>query len=76
MTCTWPCSSIRPAINYVQVFDAFTATALGDGRTAPSPCTITTKPVCEEFDPAYLASGALTYIVQRGSRRCARRTLI
>jgi hypothetical protein len=53
------------AINYVQVFDAFTATALGDGRTAPSGCTVTTKPVCEEFDPAYLASGALTYIVQR-----------
>jgi hypothetical protein len=53
------------AINYVQVFDAFTATTLGDGRTAPSTCTVTTKPVCEEFDPAYLASGALTYIVRR-----------
>lgn len=53
------------AINSVLVFDAFTATTLGDGRTAPSSCTVTGKPVCEEFDPAYLASGALTYVVQR-----------
>jgi hypothetical protein len=53
------------AINYVQVFDAFTARTLGDGRTAPSPCTVTDKPVCEESDPAYLASGALTHVVQR-----------
>jgi len=56
---------LTAAINYVRVFDAFKARTLSDGRTAPSPCTVTGKPVCEEFDPAYLASGALTYVVQR-----------
>ena len=56
---------LTAAINWVPVFDAFTATTLSDGRTAPSSCTVTDKPVCGEFDPAYLASGALTYIVQR-----------
>jgi hypothetical protein len=53
------------AINNVLVFDAFTATTLSDGRIAPSSCRVTSKPVCEEFDPAYLASGALTYVTQR-----------
>ena len=55
------------AINSVLVFDAFTARTLGDGRAAPSTCTVTDRPVCEEFDPAYLTSGALTYVVQRTS---------
>jgi hypothetical protein len=59
---------LTAAINYVQVFDAFTARTLGDGRTAPSPCTVTDKPVCAQFDPAYLASGALAYVVQRIAR--------
>ncbi|HUB23174.1 MAG TPA: hypothetical protein VMA97_12300 [Streptosporangiaceae bacterium] len=53
------------AINSVLVFDAFTARTLSDGRAAPSSCRVTNKPVCEEFDPAYLASGALTYVTQR-----------
>ena len=26
------------------------------------------NPSCEEFDPAYLASGALTYLIQRTAR--------
>jgi hypothetical protein len=56
---------LTAAISRVLVFDAFTARTLGDARTAPSPCAVTSKPVCEEFDPAYLASGALTYVVQR-----------
>jgi hypothetical protein len=55
------------AINYVQVFDAFTARTLAGGRTAPSTCPVAGEPGCEEVDPAYLASGALTYIVQRVS---------
>jgi hypothetical protein len=53
------------AINSVLVFDAFTARTLSDGRAAPSSCRVTNKPVCEEFGPAYLASGALTYVTQR-----------
>jgi hypothetical protein len=53
------------AINSVLVFDAFTATTIRDGRAAPAPCTITPSPACGEADPAYLASGALTYLIQR-----------
>jgi hypothetical protein len=52
------------AINSVLVFDAFTATTIRDGRTAPAPCSF----LCGELDPAYLASGALTYLIQRLSR--------
>jgi hypothetical protein len=58
--------SQTPAINSVLVFDAFTATTLGDGRVAPAPCSVTDADfTCEEFDPAYLASGALTYVIQQ-----------
>jgi hypothetical protein len=53
------------AINSVLVFDAFTATTIRDGRTAPAPCTVTPGLACGEGDPAYLASGALTYLIQR-----------
>jgi len=49
-------------------FDAFTGTTIGDGRAAPAPCAVANNPACEEFDPAYLASGALTYVIQRLSR--------
>jgi hypothetical protein len=48
------------AINSVLTFDAFTARTIRDGRAAPAPC-----PACGELDPAYLASGALTYVIQR-----------
>jgi hypothetical protein len=48
------------AIDSVLTFDAFTAATIRDGRAAPAPC-----PACGEFDPAYLASGALTYVIQR-----------
>jgi hypothetical protein len=54
------------ALNSVLVFDAFTAATAGDGRTAPAPCPVDSA--CGEFDPAYLASGALTYLIQRLSR--------
>jgi hypothetical protein len=58
--------SQTPAINNVLVFDAFTAATLGDGRTAPAPCPVTeANPGCGEFDPAYVASGALTYVIQQ-----------
>jgi hypothetical protein len=57
--------SLTAAINSVLVFDAFTATTIRDGRTAPTPCTVTDKPVCGDLDPAYLASGALTYVIQQ-----------
>jgi hypothetical protein len=56
------------ALNSVLVFDAFTATTIGDGRAAPAPCTVadSLRPAaCGEFDPAYLASGALTYVLQQ-----------
>jgi hypothetical protein len=59
------------AINSVLVFDAFTAATAGDGRTAPAPCPV--GDWCGEFDPAYLASGALTYLIQRVSRSGAAR---
>ena len=58
--------SITAAINSVLVFDAFTAATVGDGRTASAPCTV--SDLCGEFDPAYLTSGALTYVIQRLSR--------
>jgi hypothetical protein len=61
--------SLTAALDGVLVFDAFTATTVGDGRIAPAPCTAGfANPSCEEFDPAYLASGALTYLIQRTAR--------
>jgi hypothetical protein len=58
--------SQTPAINTVLVFDAFTATTLGDGRVAPAPCpAAAAHPACGEVDPVYLASGALTYVLQQ-----------
>jgi hypothetical protein len=57
---------LTAASNSVLVFDAFTAATARDGRTAPAPCTVSSW--CGEFDPAYLASGALTYLIQRLSR--------
>jgi hypothetical protein len=60
--------TLTAAINSVLVFDAFTAMTIRDGRTAPAPClSAAGNPVCGEFDPAYLASGALTYVVQQVS---------
>lgn len=60
---------LTAAIDSVLVFDAFTAAAIRDGRTAP--CAAAYR--CEEFDPAYLASGALTYVIQQLSRSGAAR---
>ena len=61
--------SLTAALDGVLVFDAFTATTVGDGRIAPAPCTAGfANSACEEFDPAYLASGALTYLIQRTAR--------
>jgi hypothetical protein len=58
--------SQTPAINSVVVLDAFTATTLGDGLIAPAPCPAAdASPACGEVDPAYLASGALTYVIQQ-----------
>jgi hypothetical protein len=64
---------LTAAINSVLVFDAFTATTIRDGRTAPTPCTVAYNYQCEGFDPAYLASGALTYVIQQLSRSGAAR---
>ena len=63
----------RMRVNSVLVFDAFTATTIRDGRTAPTPCTVAYNYQCEGLDPAYLASGALTYVIQRLSRSGAAR---
>ena len=54
---------LTAASNSVLVFDAFTAATARDGRTASAPCPVSSA--CGEFDPAYLASGALTYVLQR-----------
>jgi hypothetical protein len=59
---------LTAAINSVLVFDAFTATTIRDGQTAPTPCTVAYDYQCEGYDPAYLASGALTYIIERLNR--------
>jgi len=59
---------LTAAINGVLVFDAFTAATAGDGRIAPAPCAVAYNYQCEGFDPGYLASGALTYVIQRLSR--------
>ena len=59
---------LTAAINSVLVFDAFTATTIGDGRTAPAPCTVAYTYQCEGLDPVYLASGALSYVILRLSR--------
>ena len=59
---------LTAAINSVLVFDAFTATAIGDGRTAPAPCPAADYSACGEVDPAYLASGTLSYVIQQVSR--------
>jgi len=56
------------AINSVLVFDAFTATTIRDGRTAPAPCPVADYSACGEVDPGYLASGALSYMIQQVSR--------
>ncbi len=64
---------LTAAISSVLVLDAFTATTIRDGRTAPAPCTAAYTYQCEGFDPAYLASGALTYVIQRLSRSGAAR---
>ncbi len=60
---------LTAAISSVLTFGAFTATAIGDARTPPPPCPAASRDQCEESDPAYLASGALTYLVQRQSGR-------
>src|SRR3984957_4121431 len=48
------------AIDTVLTFDAFTAATIRAGRAAPAPC-----PASQECDPAYLATGALSYVSQR-----------
>ena len=58
-------SSLSAAINSVLVFDACTARTVGDGRSAPAPCTGTGYLACGDLDPGYLTSGGLTYVVQR-----------
>jgi hypothetical protein len=59
---------LTAAINSVLAFDAFTATTIRDGRYAPAPCPVADYSACDEWDPAYLASGALTYLIQQVSR--------
>ena len=64
---------LTAAINSVLAFDAFTAATIREGRTAPAPCPAADNSQCAEFDPAYLASGALTYVSWRLSRTGAGR---
>lgn len=59
---------LTAAINSVLVFDAFTATTIRDGRTVSAPCPVADYSACGEVDPAYLASGALSYMIQQVSR--------
>jgi len=53
------------AINSVLAFDAFTTSSVHDGPSALAPCPVAGDSRCEALDPAYLASGALTYLIQR-----------
>jgi hypothetical protein len=59
---------LTAAINSVLVFDAFTAITIGDGRAVPAPCPAADYSACGEVDPAYLASGAISYMIQQVSR--------
>ncbi len=59
---------LTAAINSVLVFDTFTAATIRDGRTAPTPCPAAGYSACGEVDPAYLASGALSCMIQQVSR--------
>jgi hypothetical protein len=68
--------SLSAVITSVLVFDAFTARTVRDGRTAPAPCTGTGNPTCGDIDPAYLTSGALTYVLQRISGGTVRASLV
>jgi hypothetical protein len=56
---------LTAAINSVLAFDAFTTTSVSDGRSALAPCPVAGHNQCQALDPAYLASGALTYLIQR-----------
>ena len=58
---------LTAAISSVLVFEAFTASTITDGRAAPALCTAAYNQ-CEEADPAYLARGQLSYVIQRLSR--------
>jgi hypothetical protein len=69
-------SSLSAVITSVQVFDAFTARTGLAGRTASAPCPGTGYPTCGDLDPAYLTSGALTYVIQRVSGGTVRSSLI
>jgi hypothetical protein len=62
---------LTAAISSVLTFGAFTAATISDGRTGPPPCPAATHDQCTETDPAYLAGGALTYVIQRQSGRGA-----
>jgi hypothetical protein len=62
---------LTAAIGSVLTFGAFTAASISDGRTGPPPCPAATHDQCTETDPAYLAGGALTYVIQRQSGRGA-----
>jgi hypothetical protein len=56
---------LTAAIGSVLTFGAFTAASIGDGRTGPPPCPAATHDQCTESGPAYLAGGALSYVIQR-----------
>jgi hypothetical protein len=56
---------LTAAIGSVLTFGAFTAASISDGRTGPPPCPAATHDQCTESGPGYLASGALSYVIQR-----------
>jgi hypothetical protein len=56
---------LTAAIGSVLTFGAFTAASISDGRTGPPPCPAATHDQCAESGPGYLASGALSYVIQR-----------
>jgi len=62
------------AISTVLSFGAFTAATIRDGQTGPPPCPAATHDQCAESDPAYLAGGALSYVIRRLSGSGAVRT--
>ncbi|HET9967171.1 MAG TPA: hypothetical protein VFQ68_02975 [Streptosporangiaceae bacterium] len=56
---------LTAAIGSVLTLGAFTAARISDGRTGPPPCPAATHDQCAESGPGYLASGALSYVIQR-----------
>ena len=64
------------AFSTVLAFSAFTARTIRDGRTPPSSCLAAAHGQCQESGPAYLASGALSYLEWLSTTGAGRTSLL